>query len=144
VIAKVIDYSEQMLALCASKCYRFSMDIFHAFFKSLTKSEREQFAGKVGTSVAYLWQIAYKQRRCNESLAIEIEKHSGQKVRVEQLRPDVDWAYLRNSAESIANSPEIMPANGKVDRSAASDDVQNNPGGSVGGTSGKEKLAKAA
>ncbi|MEI7296634.1 YdaS family helix-turn-helix protein [Paraburkholderia tropica] len=131
MFAKVIDFSEQMLAFSKSICYCYRMDIFHTFFKSLTKPEREQFASKVGTSVAYLWQIAYKQRRCNESLAIEIEKHSMQKVRVEQLRPDVDWAYLRNSADSIANSPPIN-VNGKVDRSAASDDAQPPVGGSSG------------
>lgn len=103
------------------------MDTFHAYFKSLSKDQREAFASQVGTSVAYLWQIAYKQRRCNESLAIEIEKASGQQVRVEDLRPDVDWAYIRDSAKSIADSaPPTV-----VDRTAASDDAQPPVGGSV-------------
>lgn len=103
------------------------MNIFHAYFKSLSKDQRDAFASQVGTSVAYLWQIAYKQRRCNESLAIEIEKASGQQVRVEDLRPDVDWAYIRDSAKSIAESstPTV------VDRTAASDDVQPPTGGNV-------------
>ncbi|MCG5072248.1 helix-turn-helix domain-containing protein [Paraburkholderia sp. RG36] len=114
------------------------MDTFHAYFKSLAKAEREKFAEAVGTSVAYLWQIAYKQRRCNESLAIEIEKASGQQVRVEDLRPDVDWAYLRNSAESIANSPPITARNGVANRISSSDDTQP----PVGGSSGGEKLSK--
>lgn len=100
------------------------MEPFHTYFKSLTKPERDAFAQMVGTTVAYLWQIAYKQRRCNESLAIEIEKASGQQVRVEDLRPDVDWAYIRNSAESIADSPPIAPKGAVVDRAAASDDTQ--------------------
>ncbi|TDV39554.1 YdaS antitoxin of YdaST toxin-antitoxin system [Paraburkholderia caballeronis] len=80
------------------------MSTFHSHFKSLTKVERKALADSVGTSVAYLWQIAYGQRRCKESLAIEIEKASGQRVRIEDMRPDVDWAYVRNSAQSIANS----------------------------------------
>lgn len=109
------------------------MDTFHTYFKALTKAEREAFAAKVGTSVAYLWQIAYKQRRCAESLAIEIEKASKGAIRVEDLRPDVDWAYIRSSAQSIAESDSDI-----VDRVKASDDTQP----PVGGSSGKTKEAK--
>ncbi|TCG09322.1 hypothetical protein BZM27_05845 [Paraburkholderia steynii] len=93
------------------------MDTFRTYFKGLTKAERDALAKQVGTTAAYLWQIAYKQRRCNESMAIEIEKASQRAVTVEDLRPDVDWAYVRNSAQSIADS-EI------VDRAQASDDAQ--------------------
>lgn len=71
------------------------MNTFHAYFKSLSKDERKAIADQVGTSVAYLWQIAYEQRRCAESMAIEIEKASRRAVLVEDLRPDVDWAYVR-------------------------------------------------
>lgn len=106
-----------MLAFCESICYRLSMDTFRAYFKGLTKDERDALAQQVGTSAAYLWQIAYKQRRCNESMAIEIEKASQRAVTVEDLRPDVDWAYVRNSAQSIADS-DI------VERAKASDDTQ--------------------
>lgn len=104
------------------------MDIFHAYFKDLSKPERESFARTVGTSVAYLWQIIYGQRRCSESMAIEIEKASGRAVRVEDIRPDVDWAYIRESARSIAESP-----NGVTERAAASDDTQPPVGGSTDG-----------
>jgi len=104
------------------------MDTFHTYFKGLTKAERDAFAAKVGTSAAYLWQIAYKQRRCAESLAIEIEKASNRAVNVEDLRPDVDWAYVRSSAQSIADSEFI--SNGVMDNSAAADDTQT-LGGSV-------------
>jgi DNA-binding transcriptional regulator YdaS (Cro superfamily) len=98
------------------------MNTFHAHFKALSKDERQAFADQVGTSVAYLWQIAYGQRRCNESLAIEIEKASKGAVRLEALRPDVDWAYVRNSAQSIADSE--FDGNGILHSSAAGDDAQ--------------------
>ena len=98
------------------------METFRTYFKALTKDERQALADKVGTSVAYLWQIAYKQRRCNESMAIEIEKASDRAVLVEDLRPDVDWAYVRSSAQSIADSE--FRTNGVLDNNAASDDTQ--------------------
>lgn len=100
------------------------METFHTYFKGLSKAERDAFAAQVGTSVAYLWQIAYKQRRCAEAMAIEIEKASKREVSVEDLRPDVDWAYVRSSAQSIADS-DI------VEREKAVDDAQPNPGGTV-------------
>jgi DNA-binding transcriptional regulator YdaS (Cro superfamily) len=32
--------------------------------------------------------------------AIQIERITGRKVTCEELRPDVDWAYLRNSTQT--------------------------------------------
>lgn len=101
-----------------SICYRFSMDAFHTYLKGLTKDQRAELAAQVGTSVAYLWQIAYKQRRCKESMAIELEKATARRVRMEDLRPDVDWAYVRSSAQSIAESSL------DAGRLESSDDVQ--------------------
>lgn len=103
------------------------MNTFHAYFKALSKDARQAVADKVGTSVAYLWQIAYEQRRCAESLAIEIEKASNRAVKVEDLRPDVDWAYVRSSAQSIADSE--FHSNGVLPASAAGDDTQPPVGG---------------
>lgn len=100
------------------------MDTFRNYFKALSKAERVAFAAEVGTSVAYLWQIAYKQRRCSESMAIEIEKASQRIVPVESLRSDVDWAYIRDSAQSIADSQNAV-----IDQAAASDDTQPPAGG---------------
>jgi len=103
------------------------MNPFRTYFKALTKEERKALADAVGTSVAYLWQIAYEQRRCNESMAIKIDKATSRAISVEQLRSDVDWAYIRASAKSIADSP----TNGMVDRIATSDDTQGDAGGEV-------------
>lgn len=101
------------------------MNTFRTYLKALTKPQRETLAAQVGTSAAYLWQIAYRQRRCSESMAIEIEKATKRVVQVEDLRADVDWAYIRDSAQSIADSSSI------VDRGAAADDVQPPVGGSL-------------
>jgi DNA-binding transcriptional regulator YdaS (Cro superfamily) len=98
------------------------MDTLHSYFKALDKDEREKFATAAGTSVAYIWQIIYGQRRCKEGLAIEISKAAHGAVSLHDLRPDVDWEYVRNSAESVAG-------NSVVDRAAASDDVQPPVGG---------------
>ncbi|MBN3848651.1 helix-turn-helix domain-containing protein [Paraburkholderia sp. Ac-20342] len=53
---------------------------------------------------------------------IDIERATGRRVRVEDLRPDIDWAYIRDSAQSIVDS-DIG------ERDKAADDAQNPTGG---------------
>lgn len=70
------------------------------FLKRLDKAARKQFAHKCDTSVGHLNQVAHGFRRAGESLAINIDRESGGRVPCEELRPDVDWAYLRNSKDA--------------------------------------------
>lgn len=74
-----------------------SMDL-KSFLETLTMVEREDFAGRCGSTAAHIKNVSYGYRSCAESLAINIERESGGKVRCEILRPDVDWQFLRNTA----------------------------------------------
>jgi DNA-binding transcriptional regulator YdaS (Cro superfamily) len=67
------------------------------YLKDLSLEEREAFAKACETTVGQLNQVAGGFRRAGESLAINVERESRGKVTCEQLRPDVDWAYLRNT-----------------------------------------------
>lgn len=67
------------------------------YLKSLTKKQQEALAKRCDTSAAYLWQIAGGHRKAGESLAINIERETGGEIRCEDLRPDVDWEFIRNS-----------------------------------------------
>lgn len=58
---------------------------------------RKAFATKCGTSLGYLRLVAYGHKPASEGLAIRIEVASERKVQCEEVLPDVDWAYLRNS-----------------------------------------------
>lgn len=58
--------------------------------------EREEFATRCGTTFGHLRQIYYGNRTCDAGLAIEIEKNTNQAVMCEELRSDIDFAYLRN------------------------------------------------
>ena len=69
------------------------------YIKALdSNEEREDFATRCETTLAQLKQGAYFNRRAGESLAINIDRESGGVVSCEELRPDVDWAYIRNSS----------------------------------------------
>lgn len=61
---------------------------------SKSVEDQSKFAAACGTTVGYLRLIAYGNRRCGESLAINIDRESGGAVSIEELRPDVDWSYL--------------------------------------------------
>ena len=71
------------------------------YMKSLSEQSKESvddFAKRCETSAGQLRQVAGGYRRAGEALAINIERESGGKVRCEDLRPDVDWAYLRSTS----------------------------------------------
>lgn len=77
------------------------MDEFKKYWLDIPVPDRKAFAVRCGTTDKYLNMVAHGQkRRVGENLAIAIDRETGGCVRCEQLRPDVDWAYLRGTAGS--------------------------------------------
>lgn len=72
----------------------------HDYIKPLDKTSLESFAARCGTTVGQLKQVAYGYRRPGAALAISIERESCRSVVCEDMRPDIDWGYLRNSQPS--------------------------------------------
>lgn len=69
----------------------------HAYIKILDKAKLDDLAARCETTAGQLKQIAYGNRRASVRLAVSLERETQEKVTCEQLRPDVDWAYLRGS-----------------------------------------------
>lgn len=67
------------------------------FMTTIPMSRRDDFARECGTTKNYLNMIRCGKKRPNESLCIALEKNSGGAVKCEELRPDVDWAYIRST-----------------------------------------------
>lgn len=59
--------------------------------------ELESLAERCGTTPAHLWQVARGYRRAGENLCINIDRETVGRIPCEQLRPDVDWAYIRGT-----------------------------------------------
>ena len=72
--------------------------------RSLEPTQLEALAERSCTSVGNLKQIAYGYRLAGPGLAINLDRESGRAVTCEELRPDIDWAYLRNSSTSSEQS----------------------------------------
>lgn len=83
------------------------MNKFRGFLMGMSVPDRDDFAARCGTSAAHLRNIAYGQKSCAEKLAIEIERESRGEIRCEDLRPDVDWAYLRGTSAVNPKNPSI-------------------------------------
>lgn len=83
------------------------MKTLHAYLNSLPKSVRSDFIRRCGTSEGYLRKAISKGQSLGESLCINLERESSAAVRCEELRPDVDWEYLRNSSAVAEPAQEV-------------------------------------
>lgn len=75
---------------------------FKTYFMGIPVDQREAFAKRCGTSKQHMLNIAYCGRKPNESLCINIERESNGHIRCEEMRPDVDWHYLRQTCKDAA------------------------------------------
>lgn len=82
------------------------MDKLLTYLNSLPKAERLEYVTRCETSEGYLRKAISKRQRLGESLCINLDRESRGAVRCEDLRPDVDWDYLR-SREAPAADQEV-------------------------------------
>lgn len=64
------------------------------YIKPMTKEVLDDFAARCGSTVGQLKQVAYG-RRASADLAIRIDMASDGVVNCEDIREDINWAYLR-------------------------------------------------
>lgn len=80
-----------------------------SYLNGLPTLEQQEYARRCGTSIGYLRKAISKGQRLGEGLVINLERESGGTVRCEEVRPDVDWAYLR-SRQDAASTPAAQGA----------------------------------
>jgi len=73
------------------------VETLRTYLNGLSPSAQADFASRCNTSVGYLRKAMSAGQRIGESIVIAIERESAGAVRCEDLRPDVDWAYLRGT-----------------------------------------------
>lgn len=72
------------------------------YMKALDRDGVERLAVDCCTSIGQLKQVAYGNRRAGAPLAIAIDRGTAGQVTCEELRPDIDWQYLRGSSAKAA------------------------------------------
>lgn len=68
---------------------------------NMDAAARRAIAHKCGIGYDYLYQVLTGRKKGTAELCIQIEKATSGVVRCEDLRPDVDWAYLRSTANTV-------------------------------------------
>lgn len=76
------------------------METLRIYLNELSVTDQSAFAESCGTSVGYLRKAISTDQKLGEGLAIAIERETKGKVRCEELRPDVDWEFLRGTTKS--------------------------------------------
>lgn len=80
------------------------MDKLLTYINGLPLADREPFAVKCGTTIGYLRNACSTKKKMSLELCLSIATESANAVRPEDLRPDVDWVYMRN-AMLLAQAP---------------------------------------
>lgn len=76
------------------------MDTLKKYLNGMPPEAQNDFATRCKTSVGYLRKAISTGQRIGESLAINIERETKGAVTCEDLRPDVDWQYLRGTQKA--------------------------------------------
>jgi DNA-binding transcriptional regulator YdaS (Cro superfamily) len=84
------------------------MNTLRTYLNSLATQEQEAYCVRCGTSIGYLRKAISIGQRLGADLCIALERESNSQVRCEDLRPDVDWAYLR--ASDVATIKDSLTA----------------------------------
>lgn len=69
--------------------------------KPIPIHERREIAARAGIGDAYLYQVLTGRKPASPELCIALERESNRAITCEELRPDVDWAYLRGTTANI-------------------------------------------
>jgi DNA-binding transcriptional regulator YdaS (Cro superfamily) len=78
------------------------MEKLLTYINSLSKMDRAQFVAACGTSEGYLRKAVCIDQKIGSDMCINIERASNRAVLCEDLRPDIDWAFLRNPGERFS------------------------------------------
>lgn len=73
------------------------MESLRAYLNGRPVEEQQDFAARCGTTIGYLRKALSTKPDLDAELVIALERESGGVVRCEDVRPGVDWEYLRNT-----------------------------------------------
>jgi len=81
------------------------MDKLLAYINSLAAKDQALYAMRCGTTVGYLRKACSKKQLLGVDLVAKLSAESNKAVRPEDVRPDLDWAYLRSALDFGAQAP---------------------------------------
>jgi DNA-binding transcriptional regulator YdaS (Cro superfamily) len=76
------------------------MEILRDYLNSLSTDEQSAFATRANTTIGFLRKAISVKQKLGEGICIRIEAASDGAIKAEDLRPDVPWHVIRNSAHA--------------------------------------------
>lgn len=73
------------------------MEKLLAYLNALSKADRQRFASNCGTTEGYLRKAASIRQTISADLCIKLAKACEGAFTCDDLRPDVDWQFVRES-----------------------------------------------
>lgn len=81
------------------------MDKLLGYINSLPADGQTAYATRCGTTVGYLRKACSKKQLLGVDLVARLSAESDRAVRPEDVRPDLDWGYLRSALDETAQAP---------------------------------------
>ena len=94
------------------------MDKLLGYINSLSTEDQVAYANRCGTTVGYLRKACSKKQLLGLDLVARLSAESSRVVRPEDVRPDLDWDYLRLALD------EMAPATANTGQSATENVVE--------------------
>lgn len=76
------------------------MESLRTYLNGKPLEEQQAYAARCGTTIGYLRKVLSTGQELGPEIVIALERESGGEVRCEDVRPDVDWQYLRTSRKA--------------------------------------------
>lgn len=85
--------------------YTFGMEKLRQHLNGLSLDEQKAFATRCQTTLGYLRKALSASDRLGEMLCLRIAAQSNGQIKPEDLRPDVDWADIREQLAAMQPTP---------------------------------------
>lgn len=98
-------FYEERMSPDQAVLYEEQLDTLRDYCRQMrSRSQRDEFAAKVGTTFNHLTQIYYGNRPCAMAYAVNIDRLTGGLVSMTALLPDVDWKHVKSRMKGRAKA----------------------------------------
>ncbi len=75
------------------------MEKLLSYINRLDLKQRKSFEEHGGVSIRYIRKASSTGQRLSAEYCIAIEKATDREIKCEEIRPDIDWKYIRSLEE---------------------------------------------
>jgi len=77
------------------------VEALRTYLNTLPLDQQEAYAKRCGTTIGYLRKAISKKQQLGAGLVVALDRESEGAVPIDDTSPDVDWEYVRGTAEPV-------------------------------------------